>query len=263
MNKSSCPIGIFDSGIGGISIWKEVHALLPYENTIYLGDRKYAPYGNRSPEEIVQLSKKNTEVLMAMNCKLIIVACNTATTNAISDLRKSFDIPFVGIEPAIKPAALSSRTGKIGVLATKGTLSSTLFHETSKTLSEHVNIIEIIGEGLVTLIEKGDLESEELKKLLQKYLQPMVEAKVDHIVLGCTHYPFLTPMIRELIPADIRIIDSGAAVANRAKNILDQMNLLNKSTDFGKNTFYTNLDPEILARFVPSSEHNTVSYLDF
>jgi glutamate racemase len=123
------PIGLFDSGVGGTSIWKEIHALLPYENTLYLADSKHAPYGTKSEDEIIALSIKNTEFLIKRKCKMIVVACNTATTNAISILREKFDVPIIGIEPAIKPAALQTKTGSIGILATKGTLSSALFHK--------------------------------------------------------------------------------------------------------------------------------------
>ena len=127
--KKTNPIGLFDSGIGGTSIWKEVHTLLPNENTIYLADSKNAPYGLKSKDEIIQLSCKNTELLLEENCKIIVVACNTATTNAIKELRAKYDVPFIGIEPAIKPAAIQSQTQTIGILATKGTLNSSLFHE--------------------------------------------------------------------------------------------------------------------------------------
>ena len=144
MNEN--PIGIFDSGIGGTSIWKEIQALMPYENCIYLADSINAPYGEKSNEEIVQLSIKNTEYLIQRRCKLIVVACNTATTNAIDYLRNSYDIPFIGIEPAIKPAALNSKSKKVGILATKGTLSSALFHSTSQNHAAGIEVIERQGK---------------------------------------------------------------------------------------------------------------------
>ena len=150
------PIGVFDSGIGGTSIWREIHNLLPKEQTIYLADSKNAPYGEKSREEIIRLSMKNTELLLDMNCKLIVVACNTATTNAIRELRAKYDVPFIGIEPAIKPAAINSKTQIIGILATKGTLNSELFHKTTE-MFQHIKIIEQIGYGLVELIENGQI----------------------------------------------------------------------------------------------------------
>ena len=145
--KQDKAIGIFDSGIGGTSIWKEIADLLPHEDTIYLADSKYAPYGKRSKEEIIQLSIKNTEKLLSLDCKIIVVACNTATTNAIKILRSTYDVPFIGIEPAIKPAALNTKTKKVGVLATKGTLSSELFAKTSGLYTQNIEVIEIIGTG--------------------------------------------------------------------------------------------------------------------
>ena len=149
------PIGLFDSGVGGTSIWKEIHQLLPYENTIYLADSLNAPYGNKSKEEIISLSVKNTELLLEKGCKIIVVACNTATTNAITVLRERFRVPFIGIEPAIKPAALQSKTKSIGILATKGTLNSELFSLATKEFTKDIMMTEVIGEGLVPLIEEG------------------------------------------------------------------------------------------------------------
>jgi len=148
------PIGVFDSGIGGTSIWKEINALLPNEDTIYLSDSINAPYGEKSQEEILRLSIKNTELLLQNKCKLIVVACNTATTNTIDYLRKTYKVPFIGIEPAIKPAALQSQSKKVGVLATKGTLSSSLFHSTAENHASGIQIMEQEGTGLVPLIEE-------------------------------------------------------------------------------------------------------------
>ncbi|MGB5236001.1 MAG: glutamate racemase, partial [Flavobacteriaceae bacterium] len=178
------PIGIFDSGVGGTSIWRELHKLLPSEDTIYLADSKNAPYGEKSGSEIINLSKKNVDWLLERDCKMIIVACNTATTNAIAYLRSHYPVPFIGIEPAIKPAALHSATGKVGVLATSGTLASQLFLTTSKTHAEDILILEQVGEGLVRLIEQGKIDSSEMRLLLQKYLEPMINAGIDQLVLG-------------------------------------------------------------------------------
>jgi len=164
------PIGIFDSGVGGTSIWKEIHQLLPYENTIYLADSKNAPYGQKSKDEIINLSIKNTEYLLNKNCKLIVVACNTATTNAIPHLREKYNVPFIGIEPAIKPASLHTTTNNIGILATRGTLNSHLFATTSNKLKNNINIIEQVGEGLVELIEKGELYHPKMTDLLKKHM---------------------------------------------------------------------------------------------
>ena len=252
--KNECPIGLFDSGIGGTSIWKEVHSLLPNENTIYLADSINAPYGLKSKEEIIALSIKNTEFLLNQNCKMIIVACNTATTNAIKELRAKYhNIPFIGIEPAIKPAALQSKTQTIGILATKGTLNSDLFHNSVANHPE-VTIIEQIGHGLVQLIENGDMDSPEMEELLKSYLTPMIEKNIDYLVLGCSHYPYLIPQIKNIIPSHIKIIDSGEAVAKQTKKILEQHNLLNNSNEKSSQIFYTNSEPEVLEKILNYSE---------
>jgi len=255
------PIGIFDSGVGGISIWREIHFLLPNEHTIYLADSKNAPYGNRSKSEITELSIKNTELLIEKGCKIIVVACNTATTNAIKTLRGNYQIPFIGIEPAIKPAALNTQTKTVGILATKGTLSSELFHKTTDLYSSGIKVIEQVGEGLVELIESGDLNSEALKTLLKNYLQPMIDAKIDYLVLGCTHYPFLMPLLLDILPKHVKIIDSGEAVARQTKAILEQYNLLNTQKSISKTQFYTNSNTKVMALLL--GEKFKVEYLDF
>lgn len=239
------PIGLFDSGIGGTSIWKEINELLPNENTIYLADSKNAPYGQKSKDEIIALSIKNTEFLLNMNCKIIVVACNTATTNAIKELRAKYDVPFIGIEPAIKPAALKSETHTIGILATKGTLSSDLFHQTAEKFHE-TKIIEQIGFGLVPLIENGNINSKEMNDLLKTYLNPMIEANIDYLVLGCSHYPYLIPQIKKILPKNIKIIDSGEAVARQTKHILQEKNKLKLDDRLGEVIFYTNSNPNVL-----------------
>ena len=170
MSKNS-PIGIFDSGVGGTSIWREIHNLLPLEHTIYLADSDNAPYGEKPKEEIIRLSIKNTEKLLDMGAKIIVVACNTATTNAIQTLRSTYNVPFIGIEPAIKPAALKTKTNCVGILATKGTLTSSLFSKTSKKFTSNIKIIEQVGTGLVQLIQTGNMYSKEMTLLLENYLR--------------------------------------------------------------------------------------------
>ncbi|OUS00344.1 glutamate racemase [Flavobacteriales bacterium 33_180_T64] len=240
------PIGIFDSGIGGTSIFKEIHAFLPHENTIYLADSKNAPYGQKTKEEIIALSIKNTELLLEKNCKLIVVACNTATTNAIKILRDTYNVPFIGIEPAIKPAALNTKTKTIGILATKGTLSSELFHNTTDVYTNSIKILEQVGEGIVLLIEAGKANSVEMKALLETYIKPMIIADIDYLVLGCTHYPYIIPTLLELLPKHVKIIDSGLAVAKQTKSILEQYELLNSSARIPENIFYSNSNVAVL-----------------
>ncbi len=244
MNNTN-PIGLFDSGIGGTSIWKEIHDLLPNEDTIYLADSKNAPYGQKSKEEIIQLSIKNTEYLLNQNCKIIVVACNTATTNAIKELRAKYDVPFIGIEPAIKPAAINSEKHIIGILATQGTLNSELFHQTAEKFHD-TRIIEQIGHGLVPLIENVEMNSKEMDKLLHQYLEPMIDANIDYLVLGCSHYPYLIPQIKKILPKEIKIIDSGEAVARQTKSILVENSSLNRENDLGEAVFYVNSDPKVM-----------------
>ena len=241
---NSNPIGLFDSGIGGTSIWQEIHNLLPNENTIYLADSKNAPYGQKSKEEIIDLSFKNTEFLLNHNAKMIVVACNTATTNAIKELREKFKIPFIGIEPAIKPAANNSKTQTIGILATKGTLNSELFNKNVEKFHE-TTIIEQVGFNLVKLIENGEMYSEEMTSLLQQYLTPMIQANIDYLVLGCSHYPYLIPQIKKILPPNVKIIDSGQAVAKQTLKVLEDKIGLNNELK-SSNLFYTNSNPEVL-----------------
>ncbi len=240
------PIGLFDSGIGGSSIWSAIHQLMPNENTIYLADSKNAPYGQKSKDEIIALSQKNTEMLLDFNCKLIVVACNTATTNAIKELRQKYDVQFIGIEPAIKPAVNNSTTQTIGILATAGTLNSTLFIKNLEQYTQ-TTIIEQVGHNLVNYIENGEINSKEVNKLLHDYLEPMIAQNIDYLVLGCSHYPYLIPQIKKILPKNIKIIDSGEAVALQTKNILNTHSGLNDGQNITENIFYSNGNPKILS----------------
>ena len=258
------PIGIFDSGIGGTSIWKEIAVLLPNENTIYLADSLNAPYGEKSPEKIIEFCIKNTELLLNKGCKLIVVACNTATTNAIGFLRKTYDVPFIGIEPAIKPAALKTQTNSIGILATKGTLSSALFSKTSELFAANIKVTEQVGKGLVQLIESGKLHSDEMTQLLKKHLNPMLVNNIDYLVLGCTHYPYLIPQIQNIVGGKVQIIDSGLAVAKQTKAILEQYQLENTSVQKGEHHFYINTDVGVLESILGDAKSDiTLQQLDF
>ncbi len=251
-------IGFFDSGLGGLSIWKECNELMPSMRSIYLADNKNAPYGTKNESEILKLSLKNTKLLLAEGCSMIVVACNTATTSAITELRKQFDIPFVGIEPAIKPAALNSKLNKIGVLATEGTLVSSLFKSTSEKFAKGVCVINQHGTGLVELIEAGKMESVEMTKLLSKLLFPLMKEEIDYLVLGCTHYPFLIPQIQEILPASIKVIDSGEAVARRVKSLASDLGILGLSpkkkaeqaSSEKQHQFFTNKSKEIMDEFM-------------
>ena len=244
MNNNS--IGFFDSGIGGITIWESVNRLLPNENTIYLADSNNSPYGTKSHDELINISKENVDFLINKKCKLIVVACNTATTNSINFLRESYDLPFIGIEPAIKPAALNTKTGKIGVLATKGTLGSSLFEKTSNIHGNKVEIIEQHGIGLVELIEKGIYSGSKIDSLLKEYLNPMIENDIDKLVLGCTHYPLIKDSINKIINESIEIIECSEAVALQTERILIKSNLINSDAEKSEKLFYTNGDKNVL-----------------
>lgn len=235
---------------------------MPLEHTIYLADSANAPYGERPAEEIVQLSVKNTEKLLQMGAKIIVVACNTATTNAIQKLRSSYNIPFIGIEPAIKPAALQTRTRCIGILATKGTLSSALFARTSDLYSKDIKVIEVVGKGLVQEIEKGNKDSAEVEGMLRNLLQPMLEAGIDHLVLGCSHYPYLIPTLKKILPKDVEIIDSGMAVARQTKLVLQSLDLLTEKQQKPPE-FFSNSNVEVLEDILPQPNNFKVSRLDF
>ena len=263
MSIANSPIGIFDSGIGGTSIWKEIKRVLPNEKTIYLSDSRNAPYGPKGKDKIIELAIKNTELLLSRGCKLIVVACNTATTNAISYLRENYEVPFIGIEPAIKPASLRTKTGIVGILATKGTLNSELFAKTSSSLERKIKIIEQVGTGLVELIENGKINTQEMDYLLKSYIHPLLAQNADCLVLGCTHYPYLIPQIRKIVGPDFQIIDSGEAVARQTKNILNQFRLENPSQETGTHQFFINIEKKVLEQFIPPSDITSIKELDF
>ena len=247
------PIGLFDSGIGGISIYNEIRKTLPNESTIYLADNLNAPYGKKSEKEIINLSIKNTQKLIDLNCKLIVVACNTATTNAVEILRETFEVPIVGIEPSIKPAILATKTNHIGVLATEKTLSSNLFLETSNRFSGGVNIHEQIGYDLVSIMEESGINEELLISKLRKYIEPMLEKNIDNLVLGCTHYYFLKDILVKILPKEIKILDSSSAVCKRIKQVLESYNNTSKTLDTN-NQFYCNGNESVIQSFLDKGE---------
>jgi len=256
---SQNPIGIFDSGLGGLTIYNEIHELLPHENTIYLADSKNAPYGGKSKQQIIEISVKNTEFLLKNKCKLIVVACNTASTNAVKYLREHYEVPIIRVQPAIKPAALHSKTKVVGMLATKGTLESELLFETAQRFASGVKVVEQVGEGLVDLIENGQMESPEMTRLLKKYVEPMLEHNIDQLVLGCTHYPFLTNQIQEITGDGVQIIDSGEAIARQTRVILEQEGLLNEDPKEGERIFYSNKNVQVLQGMLDLFHDNLVA----
>lgn len=247
---SANPIGVFDSGLGGLSVWQELVKLMPSEDIVYFADSGNCPYGNRTKSEIIEFSIRNSQFLIDNGAKIIVVACNTATGAAIKVLRDRFDIPFIGMEPAIKPAAKETKTKHIGVLATKGTLESELFRETKNAYTKDVTVHMQIGQGLVEVVENQKIEEKSTEVLLQKYLQPMLDNKVDKIVLGCTHYPFLQPVFEKLLKQNVDLINPAPAVAKQTLRQLTNFSILNKKTIPPKYDFYTSGDKEVLERFL-------------
>ena len=208
-------IGIFDSGLGGLTVWKETVRLLPASPVVYVSDNAYCPYGLQSAGTIIDRCQKITSFLIRKGSQLIVVACNTATAVAIDTLRAGFKTPFVGMEPAVKPAALHSRSGVVGVLATQGTLGGRLYQDTIQRFATHVRVMEQVGAGLVELIEEGLADAPQTLQLLRTYIEPMIEAGADHLVLGCTHYPFLMPVIEQIVQGRMTIVDPAPAVAQQ------------------------------------------------
>lgn len=232
-------IGIFDSGIGGLSVFREIRKLLPEMKYIYYSDSAYCPYGERSIEEIRSRARTITEFLLEQGADIIVVACNTATAAAISTLRKEFPVRFIGMEPAVKPAAESTETGVIGVLATAGTLNADKYHNTRERFAPDVVIAEHVGQGFVELVENFEISGDKAEETVRKSVLPLMEAGADRIVLGCTHYPFLSDTIRkvagEIAPdRKIEIIDPAPAVARHLLDVMKQEGMaLNDKDGFG------------------------------
>ncbi|MEZ4850435.1 MAG: glutamate racemase [Bacteroidia bacterium] len=248
MNEA--PIGIFDSGLGGLSVWKEAVRLLPGESIVYYADSGNCPYGPRPEEEIIHLSEEIVKFLLKKNCKLIVIACNTATAAAVSYLREKYEVPFVGIEPALKPASLATTSGHIGVLATKGTFKGKHYLETRKRHAWYVDVHIQVGDGLVEIVENGHFDSQEAYLLLENYLKPMLDKKVDQLVLGCTHYPFLIPQIKEIVGDRMKIIDPAPAVARQIQALLEEKELFASENQAGIYEFYTTGILAMLQRMV-------------
>ena len=243
MLQSTTPIGIFDSGIGGLSVLKEVRKLLPSEQLIYFADSIHLPYGDRAIDEIYTFSEAIIEFLMVQDCKVIVIACNTASAAAIHPLRIKYPtFQFIGMEPAIKPAAENTQTGKVGVLATVATFQGQLFKSVIERFAKDVEVITQPCAGLVQQIEAGKFESQETEEMLRNWLKPMMEAGIDRLVLGCTHYPFVEKTIRKIVGPYIQIIDPAPAVAMQLKRVLEQSAGLNTDAIAGNIECYTTGD---------------------
>lgn len=241
------PIGVFDSGVGGLSILKELQNCLPNESYIFFADQKDVPYGGKTKEELVVLTSRIMEFLTAQKIKMAVVACNTATCYALEELRNAFPIPIVGVVPAIKPAAEQTKTGKIAVVATPATAKSQYVTELIDKYAKGVEVLRIGCAGLEDVVETGQLHGPKTTELLNKYILPLKQEGIDFLVLGCTHYPFLKKEISAILGPTVNLIDSGQAVALRVEHLLNEHNL-KSSADKPSNQFFTNKDANCFSR---------------
>jgi glutamate racemase len=247
---STAPIGVFDSGVGGISVLKHIRAALPSEDLLYVADSYHAPYGNKSPDFIRERAINFSDFLIDQGAKAIVVACNTATAAAIDSLREKYNVPIIGMEPAVRTAAAATKTGVVGVLATVGTLKSAQFAALLESYGRNVQIETQACIGLVECIERGELASDATRELLQGYLAPLLAAGADTIVLGCTHYPFVRLLIEQIVGDQVSLIDTGAAVAKQLQKRLAEAKLLKGTevvkdfADSGTVKFWTNSQAE-------------------
>jgi glutamate racemase len=246
------PIGVFDSGVGGLSVLRAMREQMPAEDVIYFGDQGHVPYGPRPMEQIQNFSEGITRFLLEKNSKLIVVACNTASAAALKYLRERFpDVPFVGMEPAVKPAAETTQTGKVGVLATPATFQGALYASVVERFGNGVELLQHTWPGLVGQIEKGELDSPATRSILEDALHPMLEQNIDTVVLGCTHYPFVIPLIQKIVGERVRVIDPAPAVTRQVKRLLEAKGLLNESKDRGVVRLYTSGDAEAMQAMLP------------
>ena len=248
---SEAPIGVFDSGVGGLSVLKEIEQRLPNESLLYVGDCGHIPYGEKTPDFIRQRCAVIADFFQQQGAKALVLACNTATVAGIAELRQRYpDWPIVGMEPAVKPAAAATRSGVVGVLATTGTLQSAKFAALLDRFASDVQVITQPCPGLVELIETGDLHSNPLITLLRGYVEPLLAANCDTIILGCTHYPFLKPLLSQMLPSSIILIDTGAAVARQLQRLLDERKLL-AAGPATEAQFWTSASPENMRNILP------------
>jgi glutamate racemase len=250
-NMREAPIGVFDSGVGGLSVLAEIQRLLPDESLLYVADCGNIPYGEKTPEFIRHRCSVMASFFQQQGAKALVLACNTATVAGVADLRRDYpEWPIVGMEPAVKPAAAATRSGVVGVLATTGTLQSAKFAALLDRFATDVRVLTQPCPGLVELIENGDLHSPALRTLLHSYVTPLLAAGCDTIILGCTHYPFLKPLLKQMIPEHISLIDTGAAVARQLQRLLAERELLAEGPARAAQ-FWTSADPEHFSNVLP------------
>jgi glutamate racemase len=221
VERQFAPIGVFDSGLGGLSVLQEIRTMLPSEDLVYVADSAYCPYGTRTPQEILERSVAMSEALYAIGVKLTVVACNTACSVALEDLRARFPLPIVGLEPAVKPAIEETKSGKIAVIATPATVSGTRLKNLVQLHGGEIEVRLVAAPGWVDLVESGEIRGEIARKAVANLISPLLAAGVDTLVLGCTHYPFLRGVIDDITCGHVRVIDSGEAIARRTRDLLD------------------------------------------
>lgn len=242
------PIGIFDSGIGGVSVLREIRTLLPEEDLLYFGDSANLPYGEKSMEQIRSLSERVIRFLLAHKCKLIVIACNTASAAALKYLRSQYpETVFVGMEPAVKPAAEQTQTGVVGVIATTATFQGELFASVVERFAREVRVLHQPCPGLVQQIEAGKLDTPDTETMLRGWLRPMIDQHIDALVLGCTHYPFVRPVLQKILGEKVRIIDPAPAIARRVKSLLGEAGQLHTGGGKGETVYYTSGTKEAFA----------------
>lgn len=249
--SSEAPVGVFDSGVGGLSVLGEIRARLPNESLLYVADSGHVPYGEKSPDYIRARCRHIADFLLARGAKALVVACNTATVAAVAELRERHPgLPIVGMEPAVKPAAAATRSGVVGVLATTGTLKSAKFAALLDRFAGDVRVLTQPCPGLVECVEQGALAAPQTRALLESYVRPLLAEGCDTLILGCTHYPFLKPLLRQLVPAGIELIDTGAAVARQLERLLGERDLLAEGPVQPAH-FWSSGEPAVLARVLP------------
>jgi glutamate racemase len=251
-SKETQPIGVFDSGVGGLSVLRAMRQLMPAEHVIFFGDQGHVPYGPRSLEQVRAFSEGITRFLLDEGAKLIVVACNTASAAALASLRQTFpDVKFVGMEPAVKPAAETTRTGVVGVLATPATFQGALYASVVERFANGVQLLQDTCPGLVQQIEQGNLEGKETREILESALLPMLEKNIDTVVLGCTHYPFVIPLIEQIVGESVRVIDPALSVARQAERLMEAGEMRNPSSGRGRIQFYTSGDAAAVQSLLP------------
>lgn len=238
------PVGLFDSGVGGLTVMKEMRKILPFEDLIYVADSAHCPYGFKEPSQIRTRALAICDFLLSKNVKMIVIASNTTSTAALDLVRNRYHIPIVGMEPAVKPAVAITRNGKIGILATEVTISGERLSSLVRRFANGVEVFTQPCPGLVEAVEEGRVEEPATRELLSRYLTPLLANGVDTVVLGCTHYPHLKHLVESIVGPEVKVIETGRAVARRAAQLLEQMNILNDHSEPGQEFFYTTGDPE-------------------